>query len=275
MRCRYDAVMRTYVIGDLQGCLTSLQALLARLPDAERLLFVGDLVNRGPQSLESLRFVRKLVQQGRAAAVLGNHDLHLLAADAGMRPLHRSDTLQPILDAPDRRDLIDWVRTLPLALFERDTLIVHAGVPPSWTTDDTLERSLEVQRRLSRDDYQNFLEHMYGNQPDRWSDTLTGNDRLRFIVNALTRLRIVDADGRMRLKFKAEAAAAPPGTFAWFDHPARATRDTCIVCGHWSTEGLVQRANVIGIDTGCVWGGKLTAVCLDDGTLFQVDCPPT
>ena len=265
--------MSTYVIGDLQGCFASLQALMPRLPDADRLIFVGDLVNRGPQSLEALRFVRDRVQQGRAAAVLGNHDLHLLAADAGIRPLHRSDTLQPILDAPDRRVLIDWLRTIPLALFERDTLIVHAGIPPSWTCNETLERSDEVRRRLSRDDYRNFLENMYGNQPDRWSDALTGNDRLRFIINALTRLRVVDEDGRMRLKFKAEAAEAPPGTCAWFEHPARATRNTRIVCGHWSTEGLVQRCNVIGLDTGCVWGGQLTAVRLDDGELFQVDCP--
>ena len=265
--------MSTYVVGDLQGCLTSLQALMARLPDVERLIFVGDLVNRGPQSLESLRFVRDLAKKGRATAVLGNHDLHLLAADAGTRPLHRSDTLQAILDAPDRKDLIDWVRALPLALLEHDTLIVHAGVPPSWTSEQTLERSAEVQSRLVRDDYHSFLEHMYGNQPDRWSDALTGDDRLRVIINALTRLRIVDADGRMRLKFKAEAAAAPPGTYAWFEHPARATRDTRIVCGHWSSEGLVRRSNVIGLDTGCVWGGQLTAVRLDDGELFQVDCP--
>jgi bis(5'-nucleosyl)-tetraphosphatase (symmetrical) len=205
--------------------------------------------------------------------LLGNHDLHLLAVDAGIRPLHGSDTLRDILDAPDRRELIDWLRTLPLAHAEAGRLFVHAGVPPQWTAAETIERSEEVRERLRRDDYRDFLQRMYGNQPDLWDDTLRGDDRLRFIVNALTRLRIVDAEGRMYLKFKDDAAAAPPGTVPWFDHPDRATRATSIVFGHWSTEGLVRRSNVIGLDTGCVWGGRLTAIRLDDDVLFHVDCP--
>ncbi len=265
--------MSTYAIGDLQGCLASFETLLARLPDPQRLIFVGDVVNRGPQSLATLREVRRRVRSGDAVALLGNHDLHLLAVDAGIRPLHRSDTLQDILDAPDRRDLIDWLRTLPLAHADAGRLFVHAGVPPQWTAAGTIERSEEVRARLRRDDYRDFLQRMYGNQPDLWDDTLRGDDRLRFIVNALTRLRVVDADGRMHLKFKDSADQAPEGTVPWFDHAGRATRATPIVFGHWSTEGLVRRSNVIGLDTGCVWGGQLTALRLDDGALFSVRCP--
>jgi bis(5'-nucleosyl)-tetraphosphatase (symmetrical) len=265
--------MNTFAIGDLQGCLTGFERLQAKLPDAHRLIFVGDLVNRGPQSLATLRAVRDLVQSGRAMALLGNHDLHLLAVDAGIRPQHDSDTLQEILDAPDRRGLINWLRSLPLAHEEDGRLFVHAGVPPQWTLAQTLERAEEVRQRLLRDDYRDFLRRMYGNEPDLWVDRLSGDDRLRFIVNALTRLRIVDRAGRMHLKFKEGAAAAPEGTIPWFDHPERATRGTPIVFGHWSTEGLVQRSNVTGIDTGCVWGGRLTALRLADGALVQVDCP--
>lgn len=265
--------MSIFAIGDLQGCLASFQALLPQLPDADRLIFVGDLVNRGPQSLATLRTVKGLVESGRAVALLGNHDLHLLAVDAGLRPLHDTDTLQEILDAPDRRVLIDWLRGVPLAHAEAGHLFVHAGVPPQWTLAQTLERAEEVRFRLLRDDYQVFLANMYGNKPHRWHDELDGDDRLRFIVNALTRLRIVERDGRMRLKFKARALDAPPGTWPWFEHPERASRSTPIVFGHWANEGLVRRANVTGIDTGCVWGGQLTALRLDDGALFQVDCP--
>lgn len=265
--------MNTFAIGDLQGCLASFEALQAKLPDMRRLIFVGDLVNRGPQSLATLRAVRALVQSGRAVALLGNHDLHLLAVDAGIRPQHDSDTLQEILDAPDRRALIDWLRSLPLAHQEDGHLFVHAGVPPQWSLAQTLERAEEVRLRLLRDDYRDFLRRMYGNEPALWIDRLSGDDRLRFIVNALTRLRIVDPAGRMHLRFKDGAAAAPAGTMPWFDHPERATGCTPIVFGHWSTEGLVQRSNVTGIDTGCVWGGQLTALRLADGALFQIDCP--
>jgi len=265
--------MSTYAIGDLQGCLASFEALRTELPQARRFIFVGDLVNRGPQSLATLRAVKTMVDGGQAVALLGNHDLHLLAVDAGIRPQHDSDTLQAILDAPDRRALIDWLRTLPLAHEEDGTLFVHAGVPPAWSVRQTLAYAEEVRARLACDDYRDFLRRMYGNEPDRWDESLTGDDRLRFIVNALTRLRIVEPDGRMVLKFKESAAQAPAGTVPWFEHPQRATRGTPIVFGHWSTEGLVRRANVIGLDTGCVWGGKLTALRLADGALYQVDCP--
>lgn len=266
--------MTTYAIGDLQGCLDDFLRLAERLPDARRFIFVGDLVNRGPQSLATLRHVKSLADDGRAVALLGNHDLHLLAAAAGIRPLHESDTLQEILDAPDREALLDWLRARPLAVRENGMLFVHAGVLPSWTVEKTLELASEVQRCLSAPDHVEFLRAMYGNKPHRWSEDLTGNDRLRCIVNALTRLRIVEADGRMRLKFKDAAAAAPPGMFAWFDHPQRASREATVVFGHWSSEGLLVRPDVIGLDSGCVWGGQLTALRLADRAIFQVDCPP-
>jgi bis(5'-nucleosyl)-tetraphosphatase (symmetrical) len=265
--------MCTYVIGDLQGCLASFERLAARLPGAERFVFVGDLVNRGPQSLATLRHVKRLADDGRAAAVLGNHDLHLLAVAAGIRPLHASDTLQEILDAPDRDALLAWVRGLPLAHREDGVLFVHAGVLPDWDADRTLALADEVRQRLARDDHGDFLRAMYGNEPARWSDALTGHDRLRCIVNALTRVRMLAADGTMILKHKDASHRAPAGLVPWFEHPRRATRGTPIVFGHWSTEGLVLRDDVTGLDTGCVWGGQLTALRLDDRALFQVDCP--
>jgi len=265
--------MTTYAIGDLQGCLASFNALRVQLPTPDRFIFVGDLVNRGPQSLATLRDVKQRVDRGQAIALLGNHDLHLLAADAGIRPLHDSDTLREVLEAPDRDVLLAWLRNRPLAHREDGFLFVHAGVLPSWTVDRTLELAREVERRLAADDHVEFLREMYGNEPARWSDDLTGHDRLRCVVNALTRVRLVAPDGTMLLKFKDGAAAAPSGYMPWFDHPQRATRETPVVFGHWSTEGLVTRSNVIGLDTGCVWGGKLTALRLADRALFQVDCP--
>ena len=265
--------MRTYAIGDLQGCLGSFERLAARLPAADRFVFVGDLVNRGPQSLATLRYVKALAEAGRAAAVLGNHDLHLLAVAAGIRPVHRSDTIQEVLDAPDRDELLAWLRSLPLAHREQGVLFVHAGVLPDWDADRTLALSGEVRRRLAADDHDTFLREMYGNEPARWSESLAGHDRLRCVVNALTRVRMLAADGTMDLKHKGASASAPAGLVPWFDHPARATRGTPIVFGHWSTEGLVLRDDAIGLDTGCVWGGRLTALRLEDRALFQVGCP--
>lgn len=258
-------------IGDLQGCLGSLERLLAQIEAGTRLLFVGDLVNRGPQSLEALRFVRALGD--RAIALLGNHDLHLLAVDAGIRPQHRDDTLQEILDAADREELIDWLRRRPLAHFDAGALFVHAGVLPQWTVEKTLALAREVESRLRADDYRDFLATMYGNQPARWDDALTGADRLRCVINALTRLRFVAADGTMDFKVKEGAAAAPPGYVPWFEHPQRATRGTPVVFGHWSTLGLLLREDAICLDTGCVWGGRLTAMSWPRRRIVQVDCP--
>ncbi|HEU0201769.1 MAG TPA: symmetrical bis(5'-nucleosyl)-tetraphosphatase [Burkholderiaceae bacterium] len=267
--------MSIIVMGDMQGCLTSLQTLLAQFPQADRLIFVGDLVNRGPQSLASLRFVRDLGE--RAVTVLGNHDLHLLAAAAGIRPLHRDDTLQEILDAPDRDGLLEWLRARPLAHLEAGALFVHAGVLPQWTVEQTLALAREVEAGLRSADHRAFLATMYGNEPARWDDALAGADRMRCVINAFTRIRFVTADGTMKFKLKEGAASAPPGLVPWFDHPARRTHPARgglpIVFGHWSALGLVNRADIVCLDTGCVWGGKLSAMRWPDRALWQVDCP--
>jgi bis(5'-nucleosyl)-tetraphosphatase (symmetrical) len=261
-----------WVIGDVQGCLASLRSLLDLLPAGCRLLFVGDLVNRGPQSLAALRFVRSLGY--RAQVLLGNHDLHLLAVAAGIRRQHDDDTLAEILSAADRDELLDWLRTRPLALHESGALFVHAGVLPQWTVDRTLALAGEVETRLRAPDYRDFLATMYGNRPARWDDALAGAERARCVINALTRLRFVAADGTMDFTVKEGAGAAPPGFAAWFDHPRRATRGTPVVFGHWSTLGLLLRDDVVCLDSGCVWGGALTALAWPGRRLLQVPCPP-
>jgi bis(5'-nucleosyl)-tetraphosphatase (symmetrical) len=262
---------RFWVVGDVQGCLASLQSLLARLPATARLVFVGDLVNRGPQSLDSLRFVKAL--GGRAEALLGNHDLHLLAAAAGIRRQHDDDTLADILAAPDRDELLDWLRARPLALHESGALFVHAGVLPQWSVDKALRLAGEIEARLRAPDYRAFLATMYGNRPAVWDDRLEGADRARCVINALTRLRFVAADGTMDFKVKEGAAAAPPGFVPWFDHPQRASRGTPVVFGHWSTLGLLMREDAVCVDTGCVWGGALTALAWPSRRLVRVACP--
>ncbi len=265
--------MPTYAIGDLQGCQPSLLPLLERI-DTEagtRLIFVGDLVNRGPQSLATLRTVRQL--GSRATALLGNHDLHLLAVSQGIRKRHASDTIDDILQADDRRELLDWVRRRPLAHLEQGHLMVHAGVLPLWTVEQTLDLAHEVETVLRGPDWVDFLRDMYGNQPVKWDDRLTGSDRLRCIVNALTRIRYCTADGAMELTSKEAFGPAHAGLVPWFDMPQRQSAGTPIVFGHWSTLGLTLRPDLIGLDTGCVWGGKLTACRLDDRAIIQVDCP--
>ena len=263
--------MSLLVIGDLQGCDDSLQQLLAAAPAADRLLFLGDLVNRGPQSLAALRRVRDFGE--RAVTVLGNHDLHLLAVAAGIRRQHPDDTLQEILDAPDAGELLDWLRTRPLAHFEQGALFVHAGVLPPWTVARTLELAREVQARLSGPDYRSFLATMYGNQPARWDDGLTGEDRLRCILNALTRARYLGADGTMDFRAKLAPADTPGDLIPWFDHPQRASGGTPILFGHWSTLGLMLREDAICLDTGCLWGEALTALSWPQRAVVQVPCP--
>jgi bis(5'-nucleosyl)-tetraphosphatase (symmetrical) len=259
------------VVGDIQGCDDSLQRLLQAAPAHDRIVFLGDLVNRGPQSLRTLRRVRAM---GDAAqAVLGNHDLHLLAVASGIRPEHRNDTLREILDAPDRAELLDWVRRRPLALLEEGVLMVHAGVLPAWSAQRTLSLAHEVESQLRSPAYREFLATMYGNQPARWSEDLTGADRLRCILNALTRVRYVDAEGTMDLKLKQAPADAPAGRIAWFDHPERLTGGTPVLFGHWSTLGLMMREDAICLDTGCVWGGQLTALSWPARSVYQVPCP--
>jgi bis(5'-nucleosyl)-tetraphosphatase (symmetrical) len=272
--------MKTYVIGDLQGCAHEAGLLLARIDAVAdgpvRILFVGDLINRGPDSLGALRRMKALSDSsgGRIDALLGNHDLHLLAVAAGVQKLSRSDTLDAILAAPDRDELVAWLRRRPLAMFVDAHLLVHAGVPPQWTAAQTMALAGEVETVLRGDAWGVFLGQMYGNEPERWDDGLTGIPRLRCIVNALTRMRLCRPDGRMDFLHK-ESAAGPAGSdlLPWFDVPGRRTDDVTVVFGHWSALGVVLRPNLIGLDSGCVWGGKLTAVCLDDRTLLQVDCP--
>lgn len=266
--------MTTYAIGDIQGCWQRLDELLKKIsattPDA-RFIFLGDLVNRGPQSLATLRQIRAL---GEAAdVVLGNHDLHLLAVAHGIRKAHPTDTIDEILNAPDRDELLDWLRRQPLALFRNGHLLVHAGVLPQWTAQKTLELANEVETVLRGPDWVDFLRQMYGNMPDKWEDELQGADRLRCIVNALTRTRYCSADGRMQLIHTKGIDEALPGYMPWFDAPGRKTTDVTVVFGHWSTLGLTMRPNLISLDTGCLWGGKLSAVCLEDRSVIQVNCP--
>jgi bis(5'-nucleosyl)-tetraphosphatase (symmetrical) len=275
--------MRTYVIGDLQGCAHEAGLLLEQIESGARILFVGDLINRGPDSLGALRRIKALsdASDGRVDALLGNHDLHLLAVAVGARKTSRSDTLDEILAAPDRDALIAWLRRRPLALFVDATsacqgrfLLVHAGVAPQWTAAQTMALAAEVESVLRGDHWIEFLGQMYGNEPDRWDDSLTGIARLRCIVNALTRMRLCWPDGRMDFAHK-ESDKGPEGSGLqpWFDLPGRRTLDVTVVFGHWSALGLVLRPNLVGLDSGCVWGGKLTAVCLNDRALLQVDCP--
>ena len=270
--------MTRYVIGDVQGCQEELRVLLQRLSfsaDRDQLWFVGDLVNRGPESLQVLRFVRSLGDN--AIVVLGNHDLHLLAVAHGSRRMRRSDTLQAVLDAPDRGTLLEWLITRPLAHRSGSDgrpsdLLVHAGVVPQWSTEQTLALAQEVETAL-RDDPVRVFEHMYGDEPDRWNDELQGTDRIRFTINVLTRIRVCTPDGRIDLSIKGKPPLPTSGFIPWFDCEQRRTRDARILFGHWSALGFVDRGNVIGLDSGCVWGGTLTAFDLDrDRPAITVPC---
>lgn len=265
-----------YLLGDLQGCCGALDRMLAKTgfsASRDHLYVLGDLVNRGPESLRTLQTLAGL--GGSAHCLLGNHDLHLLAAAHGVRPLHRSDTLDDILQSPGRDGWVDWVRHQPLAMHDHGWLMVHAGVPPQWNLAATLQLAGEVQAQLRGPSLKEFLAVMYGNEPSRWSADLQGPDRLRFAVNALTRIRFVRAaDGALDLRSKEGAGRAPEGCVPWFDAPHRATRGQPIAFGHWSTLGLLERDDLLAIDTGCVWGGKLTAVRIDGGRreVIQLQC---
>lgn len=264
-----------YLLGDVQGCCDALDRLLARIdfsPSRDRLTVLGDLVNRGPQSLRTLRRLRDLGDA--CTCLLGNHDLHLLAVAFGGRSAHRSDTLDEVLSAPDRPAWIEWLRTRRMAVVADGWLCVHAGVVPQWDLAQTLALAGEVEALLASDALPGFLHVMYANEPVRWDPVLAGHERARFIINVLTRIRFVDAGGALDLKTKEGAAGAPAGHFAWFDAPHRRTQGVPIACGHWSTLGLVNRPDLLAIDTGCVWGGQLTAVRVDGGRreVIQVDC---
>ncbi len=268
--------MPTYVIGDPQGCHDSLLRLLDVLRfdvTADRLWFVGDLVNRGPDSLAVLRWVKSLGDS--AICVLGNHDLHLLAVAEGYGRVHKGDTLDAVLAAPDRDALLTWLRRQRLAWRENGFLMVHAGVLPGWTVDDTLQRAAEAEAMLQGPNYRDFFAQMYGNSPVAWDDDLQGIERLRVIVNTFTRLRYCSPEGEMEFHHKGAPGTQPAGWLPWFEVPGRKSADATLIIGHWSTLGLINRPGLIALDTGCLWGGKLSAIRLEDRQVFAVPCPPT
>jgi bis(5'-nucleosyl)-tetraphosphatase (symmetrical) len=258
--------MSTYAIGDVQGCYDELQALLDRVgfnPQHDRLWFVGDLVNRGPKSLEVLRFVRGLGD--RAVTVLGNHDLHLVTQHEGFERKRKDDTFTDVLGAPDAKELVDWVRARPMLHAEGGWALVHAGLLPQWSIDKAGSLAREVEAALRGPGYRDFLANMYGSKPERWEESLSGWDRLRVIVNAMTRMRFCTPEGAM--EFHSNGIDAPAGYVPWYE--ARQDRDA-VLFGHWSARGLKLGAHLAGLDTGCVWGGPLTALRLEDRWLVQV-----
>lgn len=264
--------MAIYAIGDIQGCYRHFRRLLDKIhfdPGNDRLWLVGDLVNRGPESLQVLRFVRDLGDA--ATVVLGNHDLYLLMVAAGFSRRGKDDTLSRILEAPDRDELIEWLRQRPLAHSEGAFLMVHAGVLPSWSVSKTLSLAAEVEAALTGSRSHHFLMHLIGDRPDHWSETLKGQDRLRLIVNVLTRMRFCTRDGRLAMRAKGPPEKAPAGALPWFRTPDRAWAGHTVVCGHWSALGYYRLDGLIALDSGCVWGGKLTAVRLEDDAVFQVN----
>lgn len=267
--------MATYAIGDLQGCLDPLQRLLDALsfdPQADRLWFVGDLVNRGPQSLATLRYIRSLGDA--AVSVLGNHDLHLLAVLAGTRKVSTKDTLTDILVASDRDELAHWLRTRPLAWHDPalNFLMTHAGVPPEWDLQTTLSLSAEISAAIQSEDCAELLGRMYGNKPSRWKRKLQGIDRLRYAINALTRMRYIDEHGHLDFSCNGPPAAAPANLSPWFSVAGRQLIDTNIVFGHWSSLGNKRTARVYPLDFGCVWGGALAAMDLETRVVTKVFC---
>lgn len=268
--------MATYAIGDIQGCFDSFQRLLDACgfdPARDRLWLVGDLVNRGPKSLETLRFVKSLGSS--AITVLGNHDLYLLmVAEGGTEFRTRGDTLQEILDAPDCAELLEWLRQQPLCHIEGDYCLVHAGLLPQWSAARARELAGEVEAALQGLGYREFILNLWGSKPTAWSDDLTGKKRLRVIVNAMTRMRFCSPDGHMEFKSKGELGSGPEGYLPWFEISDRRSAASILVTGHWSALGLRITANLLALDSGCLWGGHLTAVRLEDRRVFQVDCSP-
>jgi bis(5'-nucleosyl)-tetraphosphatase (symmetrical) len=269
----WERAMAIYAVGDIQCCYTELMQLLEKIrfdPSMDKLWLVGDLVNRGADSLQVLRLIKSL--GASAITVLGNHDLHLLAVAAGNSRLHRGDTLDEILAAPDRDELLNWLRHQRLLYVEGDYVLVHAGLLPGWTVKQAAKLAREVVVRLQSVDYIEYLSRMYGNEPVSWDDGLTGFKRLRVITNALTRMRICTKKGEMEFDFKAEQHKIPSGYRPWFDVPGRASADKTVIFGHWSALGLMVKPDAIALDTGCLWGGPLTAIRLDDREIIQVPC---
>lgn len=267
--------MTDYAVGDIQGCFEPLQRVLAKAafdPAEDRLWVVGDIINRGPESLQALRFVRNL---GSAAhVVLGNHDLHLLALVFNNQQPKRKDTLAQILEAPDAVELIDWLRTQPLAWYDagRDLFMAHAGLPHIWTVEQAISYASEVSDVIASANAHTFFENMYGDKPERWSDALTGTDRWRVITNYLTRMRFIAPDGALELLAKEDTSAGPDGFRPWFSYP-RPQDQTRVIFGHWAAlKGETRSERFIGLDTGCVWGGAMTLMNLDSGERISYDC---
>ncbi len=269
--------MALYLIGDVQGCDAPLGRLLEKIdfsPSRDTLYLLGDLVNRGPLSD---RVLRRLMRYGDAAqCLLGNHDLSLLVTAQGLRSPHPQDTVQAVLEAPDREAMLEWLRHRPMAMQAQGVLMVHAGVLPQWDVAQVMSLAGEVQAALRGPGLKDFLAHLFGNEPVQWNEGLRGADRLRVVVNALTRLRFCEADGTMHLKAAGGPDQAPAGTMPWFDVPGRRTAGTVVACGHWSTLGVLVRPDLMALDSGCVWGGCLSALRLggDPGRheLIQVEC---
>jgi bis(5'-nucleosyl)-tetraphosphatase (symmetrical) len=265
--------MATYAIGDIQGCFNSFQDLLKLIQfnqENDRLWFVGDIVNRGAGSLSILKWVYE--HQDSVVMVLGNHDLHTLVLSEGYVRAHPSDTLDELLESKEAPRLLNWLRHQPLVHYDHELLMVHAGLLPSWSISQAISLANEVESALRGNDYCKFLESMYGNQPTSWSDSLTGWDRLRVITNAITRLRLCTNEGVMEFKYKGELDQIPSPFVPWFQAENRESASTTIVFGHWSAVGLYRENNVIALDTGCLWGGQLTAMRIEDRRFFQVPC---
>ncbi|MBC8519634.1 MAG: symmetrical bis(5'-nucleosyl)-tetraphosphatase [Gammaproteobacteria bacterium] len=262
--------MSVYAIGDIQGCLDELLQLLEKIefdPEVDQLWFTGDLVNRGPKSLETLQFVRSLGDS--AVTVLGNHDLHLMAlAEGDKRYTNRFDTLLPILESAERAELLHWLRHRPMLHHDEELgyTLIHAGLPPQWSLKEAQQHAHELESMLQSSDYQTFLSQMYGNEPAKWDDNLEGIERLRFITNCFSRLRFCSDDGVLNLKSKGKPGSQPEGFIPWFRVAERASRSECILFGHWSTLDIRSEESVYALDTGCLWGGKMSAL--------QIDCNP-
>lgn len=269
--------MAVYLIGDVQGCMPALHRLTQRIaysPSRDTLYFLGDLVNRGSDSVGVLRWVMQQMEKGSAHALLGNHDLHLLACAAGIRQPKPDDTLGNVLQAPDSARLLHWLRHLPVAIYHHHVLMVHAGILPQWSVLKALSYADEVHAALRGADAVDYLRSMYGNHPQQWCDSLTGTERIRVLFNVFTRMRFCAFDGTLNLEAKGTPEDAPYGFRPWFSFPERTARHTRMAFGHWSALGTYIRGNVMAIDSGCVWGGALTALRIDDGRrdVIQVDC---
>lgn len=263
--------MATYAIGDIQGCYYAFQKLLNTInfnPRDDSLWLVGDIINRGAESLAVLRWCYE--HRDSIQMVLGNHDLHTIAVAHGIRKPNRSDTIQSVIEAPDAHTLLTWLRHQPLMVSNKDYVMVHAGLLPQWQISDAFSYAKEVESALQSKTYIDFLSNMYGNTPNRWQDNLDGYDRLRLIVNAMTRMRVCTPEGALDFTFKGELLDVPNGLLPWFDLPNRATIRQTIIFGHWSALGLQQRKNIVSLDTGCLWGGKLTAMCLETKVITQM-----